>query len=466
MTDATADLLGRLALLQRDTNPAARAVGAALTAAALDALDDKEREWVTRIADLRSEVDDSTEEIDTALVNTRGVVKPGELGDICRRRSKKEPWGIFLLTLARTLAPQRSIELGTCLGISGAYLGAGLQLAGGGALASIEGAPALAERASVHLASLDLEVDVRAGLFAQTLDPLLDEGGAVDLAFIDGHHQEEPTLTYFDQIAEHLADSAVVVFDDIRWSEGMEKAWARLCQDPRMEVVIDLDRVGLCVVRPGGAPQPPRVYELPTLSSLRNRLGRATPPSAAEDLIPAEGVARLNWGCGERGVDGWINADLKAHPSIQITGDIRDGLALPDACLDYIVSIHALPMISLPDIPGVLGELRRTLKPGGTLRLSLPNLLNAIDAYQRGDRDYFLVSDHDSATLSGKLITQVLWFGYTVTLFTPEFAEELLFQAGFSHVEHCGFGETPSDHPDITVLDNRERESFFVEAVR
>lgn len=459
-----AHLLGRLALLQRDASPVARAIGAALTAASLDALDDDERNWVTRIADLRAEVDASTEQINTALVNTRGVVKPMELGDVCRRRSKKEPWGIFLLTLARTLAPQRSIELGTCLGISAAYLGAGLQLAGAGSLASIEGAPALAERASRHLEQLDLSVDVRAGLFTQTLDPLLEEGGAVDLAFIDGHHQEEPTLAYFDQIARHLTEGAVVVFDDIRWSEGMEKAWARLCEDPRMEVVIDLDRVGLCVVRPGGAPRPARVYELPTLSSLRTRLTSARPSATPYDLLPAEGVARLNWGCGERGAEGWINADLKAHPSIQITGDIRDGLPLPDACLDYIVSIHALPMISLPEIPGVLAELRRTLKPGGTLRLSLPNLDNGIAAYQRGDRGYFLVSDHDAATLSGKLITQILWFGYTVTLFTPEFAEELLLQAGFTNIEHCAIGQTASNHAEITELDNREGESFFIEA--
>jgi len=42
------------------------------------------------------------------------------------------------------------------------------------------------------------------------------------------------------------------------------------------------------------------------------------------------------------------------------------------------------------DYVPVLAELRRVLKPGGVLRLVLPDLLKGVDAYRRGDRDYFL----------------------------------------------------------------------------
>ena len=177
-------------------------------------------------------------------------------------------------------------------------------------------------------------------------------------------------------------------------------------------------------------------------------------------------IKRLNWGCGESGEPGWINSDLKDGPSIDVSGDIRDGLPLDSDSLDYIVSIHALPMISYPDLVPVLQELRRMLKPGGVLRLSLPDLERGIEAYRQRKDDYFLVPDSDVQSYGGKFIVHMLWYGYSVTLFTKDFIEELLQRAGFSRVDHCGYRETRSAHDEIVQLDNRENESLFVEAVK
>lgn len=467
VTTRAEGVLAELARLQRDPEPAARAVGAALTAAALDTLHDDERRWVDDIEALRAELEVSEEPLDTALVNRRGEQRPWTLGEVCRRRSKKRPWGVFLLALARTLGPERCVELGTCLGISSAYLGAGLRLAGGGRLVTLEGAPALAERARKHLAALGLaDVEVETGLFADTLDAALTRCSPVDLAFVDGHHQEEPTLDYFERIASVVGERAVVVFDDIRWSEGMERAWAALTADPRVHVAVDLTSVGVCVVGPPGD-QPARVYRFPTVTSVQACFppGDDAVPRPRFRPVPGE-RARLNWGCGPKGEPGWVNADLARHPSVELTGDIRDGLPVDDDCFEYVVSIHALPMVPLPDVPDVLAELRRVLRPGGTLRLGLPDLDRGIDAYRRGDGDYFLVPDRDAETLSGKLVTQLLWYGYSVSLFTPEFAEELLRRAGFAEVRRCGFRQTASGLDGITDLDDRENESFFVEAVK
>jgi predicted SAM-dependent methyltransferase len=174
----------------------------------------------------------------------------------------------------------------------------------------------------------------------------------------------------------------------------------------------------------------------------------------------------MNWGCGEYPEPGWINSDIKAEPGIDLVCDIREGFPLADMSVDYIVSHHALPEIKLPDIVGVLAELRRVLKPGGVLRLGLPDLDRGLRAYQANDRDYFLVPDKDAATISGKFVTQLLWYGWSRTLFTEEFAEELLGKAGFGEVVACPFRETKSRFPEIVELDSRERESLFVEATR
>lgn len=177
-------------------------------------------------------------------------------------------------------------------------------------------------------------------------------------------------------------------------------------------------------------------------------------------------VRRLNWGCGQYPEPGWINSDVKDDPGIDISCDIRGGLPLDDDDLDYAVSIHALPMIPYPDLVPVLEELRRVLRPGGVLRLALPDFDKAVHAYLAGDRSHFLVPDEDEPTLSGKMIVHLLWYGYSVTLFTEEFARSLLLRAGFRHVDVCAFRETGSSFSAIVELDNREHESFFIEAVK
>ena len=177
-------------------------------------------------------------------------------------------------------------------------------------------------------------------------------------------------------------------------------------------------------------------------------------------------VRRLNWGCNTDTPAGWINSDMKDGPGIDISCDIRQGLPIDADSLDYVVSIHALPEVPYPDLLPVLRELRRVLKPGGVLRLALPDLDKGIRAYLNGERDYFLVPDEDARSIGAKFITQLIWYGYSRTLFTYDFIQEVLKKAGFQSVSRSEFKQTNSHHPGIVELDNRERESLFVEAVK
>ena len=61
---------------------------------------------------------------------------------------------------------------------------------------------------------------------------------------------------------------------------------------------------------------------------------------------------------------------------------------------------------------------------------------------------------------------QIIRYGSSRTPFTFDFARELLLRAGFRAVARCRFGETATAHAAIVDLDNRERESFFVEATK
>jgi predicted SAM-dependent methyltransferase len=182
--------------------------------------------------------------------------------------------------------------------------------------------------------------------------------------------------------------------------------------------------------------------------------------------VGPQGVRRLNWGCGEWTIDGWINADVKKGDGVDIVGDIRDGLPLEPDTVDYIVAIHSLPEIPFTELVPTLAELRRVLKPGGVLRLALPDLDKGIAAYHRRDADYFKVPDEDARSVGAKFVTQMVWYGYSRSLFTYEFTEELLQKAGFAGIFRSAFKQTAGPFPEIVDLDNRERESLFVEAVK
>jgi predicted SAM-dependent methyltransferase len=175
---------------------------------------------------------------------------------------------------------------------------------------------------------------------------------------------------------------------------------------------------------------------------------------------------RLNWGCGPVRPREWVNSDLEPGEGVDLPCDIRDGLPVADETFDCVVSIHVLEQLPYLELDAALRELRRVLKAGGTLRLSVPDLDRAIAAYRGNDPRYFYVPDRDVTSLGGKLSVQMTWYGSTRSLFTYDFLEELLGRTGFRNIRRCAFGETASGDPTIVALDNRERESLFVEATK
>lgn len=157
--------------------------------------------------------------------------------------------GRLLFHLTRASRPEVAVEVGTNIGISGAYIAAGLEVNSTGRLSSLEASGLRLTLARQVLTELGLErVDLVEGYFDETLEPLLARLGPVDLAFVDGNHTFEATVRYFGRLADHARPGSLLVFDDIRWSEGMAEAWATISVSPRIQLAIDLSRTGLVVI--------------------------------------------------------------------------------------------------------------------------------------------------------------------------------------------------------------------------
>lgn len=183
-----------------------------------------------------------------------GVEVVATLGHITRIASKSAFWCSLLFKLIRTLRPTSCIEMGTAVGVSAAYQAAALTLNGHGTLLTLEGATSLADIAKKNFQQLGLDtVAVVVGPFQDTLPTILQGSHPVDYVFVDGHHDEQATLAYFEQLLPFLADNACLVFDDIAWSEGMKRAWNSIASDRRVGIAVDLGAVGLCLLQHSNA---------------------------------------------------------------------------------------------------------------------------------------------------------------------------------------------------------------------
>jgi predicted O-methyltransferase YrrM len=249
----------QIAQLAGDPHPAARAISEAVRAVVTDEFSPEERAAFARVEELRASLAQSQEEITvvdygagestdtrTAEEMSRGRTTTTTVGAICRSASKPPRWARLLFALVRKLEPQQCLELGSSLGLSAAYQASALQLNGVGRLDTLEGAPAVAERARLNLGQLSVPAEVTTGRFQDTLEPLLEERPGVDLAFVDGHHDGDATIAYFEQLAPHVSEGGVLVFDDVAWSPGMADAWSRIRSDQRVGLAVDLFKVGIC----------------------------------------------------------------------------------------------------------------------------------------------------------------------------------------------------------------------------
>ena len=65
------------------------------------------------------------------------------------------------------------------------------------------------------------------------------------MVFIDGNHSEKATIKYFDESIKYSDQKTILIFDDIHWSSGMEKAWSHIKKSQNTIVTVDLFFIGL-----------------------------------------------------------------------------------------------------------------------------------------------------------------------------------------------------------------------------
>lgn len=150
-------------------------------------------------------------------------------------------YGVVLYNLVRYYNIKLALELGTSLGIGSAYLSAAK-------VTTIEGNSSLANYTRQALLNHEIEsVKVINAKFDEVLEDLITHN-KFGLIFIDGNHTYESTLAYFDAILKKEHSSKILIFDDIHWSAGMNKAWKEIKANKNVTKSIDLFKFGIVFI--------------------------------------------------------------------------------------------------------------------------------------------------------------------------------------------------------------------------
>lgn len=207
--------------------------------------------------------------------------------------------------------------------------------------------------------------------------------------------------------------------------------------------------------------------------------------------LPAGKVA-LNLGCGLSIAPGWINIDnspnarLARYPWLRWTlwklgilsdrhysvewsdsiksYDLKKRLPYEDASVDYVYTSHFLEHLERTDSRRLMSEVFRILKPGGLVRVVVPDLA-------LGARQYVaaIEADPDDANAANEFMD---W----LQLNRPELRDphlwmydagslaRMLSEVGFADVVVCQYKK--GRVPDCEVLDRRPDDSLHIEAAK
>src|SRR5947199_7692600 len=200
--------------------------------------------------------------------------------------------------------------------------------------------------------------------------------------------------------------------------------------------------------------------------------------SVRRKLISQRG-GRVNIGCGDHPTQGWINLDVISHPGVYFW-DCRSGLPFSDGTVAAIYSEHFFEHLDLEsEARPFLRECLRCLRPGGVLRIVVPDAgaylraysgpweplanMRPLDCTANGWRDWWLGQVYQTKM---QFMNAIFRQGYEHKYaYDDETLILILRETGFPHVALQQFG-TSIDLKMAPDSDDRRTESLYVEAVK
>ncbi|MEQ1757315.1 MAG: methyltransferase domain-containing protein [Vicinamibacterales bacterium] len=180
--------------------------------------------------------------------------------------------------------------------------------------------------------------------------------------------------------------------------------------------------------------------------------------------LESHSIRKLHLGCGRNLLPGWLNSDFFPKSPAVLHLDARGRFPLQDGQFDFVFSEHMIEHIAYAKGSSMVNESFRVLKPGGTLRISTPDLAFLLDL-RRSDRtplqeEYIRWSTHkfmkaapyaDDTFVINNFVRR---WGH-LFIYDEKTLRATFVAAGFENVVRCALNE--SAHQELRGLENEKR---------
>jgi predicted SAM-dependent methyltransferase len=162
-------------------------------------------------------------------------------------------------------------------------------------------------------------------------------------------------------------------------------------------------------------------------------------------------VKRVNVGAGPNCMmpDGWINVDIRKFPNIDKVMDVTEDWEFRE--LEYVLGEHFLEHLSLSNAIKFLSNAGNSLKVGGKIRLSTPNLEWVVKTH------FDLLGKDEEKLVNDTLKTNRAFHGWGHHfLWSNAFLMYVLEEMGYENIESFKYG-----HSNDPSLNGLEKHSYY-----
>ena len=148
---------------------------------------------------------------------------------------------------------------------------------------------------------------------------------------------------------------------------------------------------------------------------------------------------KLHLGCGKRYIPGFVHIDAIDYPHVDHVATIDNLSFIGDDSVDLIYNCHVLEHFKRRDVTKGLSEWKRVLKPGGILRMSVPDFASLCEVYQRYGKLELIIG-----ALFGR---QDYLYNIHYNVFDFPTLSRVLQEVGFENVRRYDWRKT--EHADV-----------------
>lgn len=147
---------------------------------------------------------------------------------------------------------------------------------------------------------------------------------------------------------------------------------------------------------------------------------------------------KIHVGCGPHNLlEGWTNVDIREFEGVDMVLDVTETWPFDD--VDFVYGEHFIEHLPIESAVKFLVNAGRSLKPGGVIRLTTPNLRWVVKTHYRFDREFT-----DEERVDQVLRTNRAFHGWGHRfLYDRAFLQALLGSVNFADILFLEYGQSP-----------------------